>query len=142
MRLLRRRLLVVLISVPRQVSRRSGQLDVELAKIQAKTGRSIARWDKLPWLTGPAAGVGIAWVVAGQSTAIDLNVVANFGLTVAVPAALVKYVWDRRQKQRQRRRLDELERENQDLKVKLGETEGRLQEVRALSRTQGTGRKS
>lgn len=106
---------------------------MELAQLQAKTARSMSRWDKLPWVTGPAAAVGIAWVVSGEATAIDLNVVANVGLTFAVPGALAKYLWDRRQKQRQRRRLDDLEKENQDLRVKLAETEGRLGELRALS---------
>jgi Flp pilus assembly protein TadB len=104
--------------------------DLALAKLQTKTARSMAAWDKLPWVTGPLAAFGIAAVVAGEATAIDLNVVANLGLTIAVPAAIVKYLWDRSQKRRQRKRLDELEKENQALREELAETRGRLDELR------------
>lgn len=116
------------------MARRSGSKrksdELELAKLQATTARSMAAWDKLPWVTGPLAAFGIAAVVAGKATSVDLNLFASVGLTIAAPAAIAKYLWDRAQKRRQRRRLDELEKENQALREELAETRGRLEELR------------
>lgn len=113
-----------------------------MAKVHAKIGLRLALIDRIPWVTCPAASVAIAAVVAGKATSIDLSLIANVGLSVAVPAGIVKYLWDRRQKRRQRKRLDELEKENEALKVELAETRGRLSEVRALiPGDESTGRK-
>lgn len=104
---------------------------VEIAKVEARTERSMHRWSKLPWVTGPGAAVGIAWMVAGETTRIDLNLVANVGLSLVAPAWLGKYLWDRQQKVRQRKRMDELEKENETLRAVVSEQRGRLDEVRA-----------
>lgn len=87
----------------------------------------MARWQQLPWVTCPLAFAFAVWVVAGKTTQVDLNLVANLGLSIAVPAGVVKIVWDRHQKRRQRKRISELEKENIELREQAAELRGQLQ---------------
>ena len=106
-------------------------VDVEIAKAEGKTARSIARIDKVHWFTAPLAVVIVAWVIAGRETTVDLSFISNISLTAAVPAGVLKIYLDRRQKIRLRARVAELESENRSLRDERSELRG---EVRALER--------
>lgn len=100
----------------------------------------MIRWQAairiFPVLFASAAAVGVAWVVAGETTVVNLNVVLTVTVSITVPAALAKILWDRRQKRRQRGRLTDLERENRELTVEAARLRG---ENDALRRQIGSG---
>jgi hypothetical protein len=113
--------------------------DVEIAKIEAKTVRSVARIDKWPWVTVPIAVIAVAALIAGEDTNVDLNLLANVSLTAVVPLGLIKIVWDRRQKIRLRARVSSLEAENMSLRNERSQLKGQLKEARRAIQSQSEG---
>jgi hypothetical protein len=113
---------------------RSPDRAVEAA--DARTARTFVRWDAArriaPWFFGSAAAVGVAAVLAGEATGVDIrvNVVLSAALTLAVPAAVAKIFWDKRQKRRLRDRVTELEDANRTLEREAGMLSGQITELR------------
>lgn len=120
----------------RPMSRRAesvGESDeVALTKVRAKLTRSMAITGQIPWITVPLGIVLTAWVIAGEETTVNLNGVANVSLTVAVPAAVAKVVWDRTQKQRLRKRCTELEESNDRLNSECHRLTEEVKRLRGL----------
>lgn len=108
---------------------------VRIAKIEARTARSMARTNKWPAVTVPASLVLVAFAVAGKDTSVDLAFVSNvtlvFTAALTIPGGAIRIYFDHREKKRMRSRLDDLEGENRDLDVKRAELEGRLDELRS-----------
>ncbi len=119
--------------------RRTVNREIELARLEGKTARSMTRWDKAPWVVVSTALALVAWFVAGETTAIDLNVVANASLTLAVPAGTIKILLDRQKKIKQRKRISELEAENTELRTQRARLEGQLEERNRLDPPGGRG---
>lgn len=90
----------------------------ERARQDGTTARTFVRWNALrtiiPWIFGSAAAAVCAWQLAGKSTNVDVTL--GIAFSIAVPAGIVKIFWDRSQKVRLRKRIEELEAENQRLK--------------------------
>ena len=102
---------------------------------QQRTTRTVARWEAVrqsaPFVSGAIGAIGVAAALAGEATVVaaHLNAALGVSLTVVVPAGLVKVLWDRSQKRRQRARIQELEAENRKLTREAGVLDGRIAEL-------------
>src|ERR1044071_3823422 len=101
--------------------RQQGSTKVEIARQEQRTVRTLARAEALRGVgkavAAAAAAVGVAWQIAGKQTGFDVNIVLGLTMFVTLPPGVVKIFWDRRQKERQRERLVELEGENTELRT-------------------------
>lgn len=118
-----------------------------MAGDKEKTLRTGIRWTAAskigPWFAGALGAVGVSWAYAGKVTTIGIDVAFTFAATIVIPAGLLKILYDRHTKRRQRKRIKDLETLNKDLRIdrdglrrRNAELEERIHSIEGSSRKQ------
>lgn len=111
--------------------RRKEPTEVSIARIEARTTRTLARWNAsrriVPALAAFASPVATANQVTDSDSPVNWWLVgAIIVLALALFACGVKIWWDRRQKERLRADRTDLEEQNRMLVRENGELSGQL----------------